>query len=122
MAERLPRLQAQLLHLVTREMVYDHDHLIAMGKHSALPRVVQFLCGLSNRQLRQRLDPNDLKLPMTRADIGSFLNLAEETVCRVLLRLQRDGVLGISGKRVRILDHDRLVALCEEPEKCLAQA
>jgi CRP/FNR family transcriptional regulator len=117
LTQRLPALQAQLLHLLTREMVYDHDHLIAMGKHSALPRVVQFLCGLSNRQLRQRLDPNDLLLPMTRADIGNFLNLAEETVCRVLLRLQRDGVLGIGGKRVRILDHDRLFALCEEPDQ-----
>jgi len=117
LTQRLPALQAQLLHLLTREMVYDHDHMIAMGKHSALPRVVQFLCGLSNRQLRQRLDPNDLQLPMTRADIGNFLNLAEETVCRVLLRLQRDGLLGISGKRVRILDHDRLFALCEESDE-----
>ncbi len=117
LAQHLPALQAQLLHLLTREMVHDHDHLIAMGKHSALPRrVVQFLCGLSNRQLRQRLDPNDLQLPMTRADIGNFLNLAEETVCRVLLRLQRDGLLDISGKRVRILDHDRLFGLCEEAD------
>ena len=116
LTQRLPALQAQLLHLLTREMVYDHDHLIAMGKHSALPRVVQFLCGLSNRQLRQRLDPDDLKLPMTRADVGNFLNLAEETVCRALLRLQRDGLLEISGKRVRILDHERLFALCEEDD------
>lgn len=122
LAEQVPALQAQFLHLLTREAVHDHDHLIAMGRHSARHRTVQFLCSLAKRRLRQHLDPNEILLPMTRADIGNFLNLAEETVCRVLARLQSEGILNLSGKRVQILDHPALTQLCEEPDERAGRA
>lgn len=114
LAERFPALQAQLMHMLTREMAHDHDHLMAMGQRAAMQRVVLFLRSLSQRRMRQRLDPDDVQLPMTRAEIGNFLNLAEETVCRTLTRLQRDGVLAISGKKVRIHDQAALIRLCHE--------
>jgi CRP/FNR family transcriptional regulator len=114
LAGRFPALQAQLMHMMTREMVHDHDHLVAMSQRTASQRVVLFLRSLSQRRMRQRLDPDELQLPMTRADIGNFLNLAEETVCRTLTRLQRDGVLTITGKKIRIRDQATLSRLCHE--------
>ncbi len=117
LADRVPALQQQFLHMLTRETVHDQDHLVAMGKHTAMHRVVQFLVSLSQRRMRQHLDPHEILLPMTRADIGNFLNLAEETVCRALTRLQHDGVLTLSGKRLQITDHAALMRLCAEQDE-----
>jgi CRP/FNR family transcriptional regulator len=46
----------------------------------------------------------ELVLPMSREEIGRFLGLALETVSRGFSRLQEDGVIAVSGRRVRILD------------------
>jgi CRP/FNR family transcriptional regulator len=46
----------------------------------------------------------ELVLPMSREEIGRFLGLALETVSRGFSRLQEDGVIAVSGRRVEILD------------------
>ena len=39
-----------------------------------------------------------LRLPMSRLEIGQYLGYAEETVCRSMRRLQRQGELQVSGR------------------------
>lgn len=41
-----------------------------------------------------------IQLPMGRADIGQHLGFAEETICRALRRLARDGTLLVRGRTV----------------------
>jgi CRP/FNR family transcriptional regulator, anaerobic regulatory protein len=113
LCERMPSLQQQLLRLMVHEMTYDQDHLIAMGQHTALKRVVQFLRNLAARCTHKHLDPAHLQLPMTRSDIGNYLGLAEETVCRTLKGLEREGLIQIRGKKLKILDLSALTTLAQ---------
>jgi CRP-like cAMP-binding protein len=39
-----------------------------------------------------------LRLPMSRLEIGQYLGYAEETVCRSMRRLQRQGEIEVSGR------------------------
>ena len=70
-----------------------------------------FLHGLSERSRGLGLDPLLLHLPMSRADIGSYLSLVIETVSRTLSRFQEDGVIAVKGRQVRLLQPDRIEAM-----------
>lgn len=112
-----PELQSGLMRLVGRETVIDHDHLTAMGRRDARARVALLLRSLVERRLRLQLEADEIRLPMSREDLGNYLGLAEETVSRSLTRMQRDGVIRVSRKLVRILDHAALARLCGETEE-----
>jgi CRP/FNR family transcriptional regulator len=48
---------------------------------------------------------------MTREDIGSYLGLRLETICRAIANLRDHSIVRISGRAVEILDLKRLHAL-----------
>lgn len=115
-----PELQGGLMRLVGRETVIDHDHLTAMGRRDARARVALVLRSLVERRVRLGLQPDEIRLPMSREDLGNYLGLAEETVSRSLTRMHRDGVIRVSRRLVWILDHDALARLCGDGEDAAA--
>lgn len=67
----------------------------------AVERVAAFIENYTQRaQLPVREDP--FKLPLTRADIGSYLGLAPETVVRALGHLSQAQRLAVRGRTVRL--------------------
>ena len=65
----------------------------------AIERVAAFIEDFARRM---RVSDASLLLPMTRAEIGSHLGLAEETVVRALAQLQRSGRLEVKGRSVTL--------------------
>lgn len=49
-----------------------------------------------------------IQLPMARHDIASYLGMTLETVSRSFSALQRDGLIAVQGRTVRLLEPDRL--------------
>jgi len=98
--------------MLGRESVIDHDHLAALGRRDAVQRVALLLRSLSERRQRLRLAADIIELPMSRDDLGNYLGLAEETVSRSLTRLQRDGMIAVSRRTIRLLEQAALARLC----------
>ena len=73
--------------------------------------------GLGERLRHVGLSPTDIRLPMSREDIASFLGLALETVSRGFGRLQDDGVIAVHGRRVEILDMEELLRLAQHGQE-----
>lgn len=101
-AARLPVLQRQLLRIVGQSGRNDQDHLEILIRRQAGERIAMFLHGLRERYRQAGQDPDLLQLPMSREDIGRYLGLALETVSRGFARLQDEGVIGVTGRRVEI--------------------
>ncbi|HEX6265774.1 MAG TPA: helix-turn-helix domain-containing protein, partial [Burkholderiales bacterium] len=74
------------------------------GSMSAEARLAAFLVNLSMRFERRGYSPSELVLRMTREEIGSYLGLKLETVSRLFTKFQKDALLEVQGKHVRILD------------------
>lgn len=110
LARQLPSLQTHLFHLLGREIRSDHQLLQLIAGQSADRRLATFLLSLSQRQQRQRLSGDHLRLPMSRSDLANHLGLALETVSRQLRRFQDEQLLVVSGKRIDICDMSRLHA------------
>lgn len=106
--KEVPSLQHDLACIMSREIRRDQGMMMMIGSTSAEQRLARFLLNLRERLLKRGIDGDQLRLPMTRQDIGNYLGLAFETVSRQLAHLQEIGMLHIDNKNIRLLDIDGL--------------
>ncbi|MGR9092906.1 MAG: Crp/Fnr family transcriptional regulator [Gammaproteobacteria bacterium] len=81
---------------------------IRLDHMNADQRVADFIIELSNRMAALGREPDDLTLPMSRYDIGSYLGLAPETVSRTLGRFADRGFVAVKGKSLQLFDRQAL--------------
>jgi CRP/FNR family nitrogen fixation transcriptional regulator len=81
------------------ELRHAEDHMLLLGRKTAMERVATFLLEMDRRLAVAGL----MALPMCRRDIGDYLGLTLETVSRALSQLHTQGVLGFSGARQIVL-------------------
>lgn len=101
-AQRVPALGHQLMRLMSREITSKEQQLLVLGDHSPERRVALLLQDLSERFAHRGFSATEFNLPMSRQDIAAYLRLAPETVSRALGKLQREGLLVVNGRLVRI--------------------
>jgi len=103
MSREVPSLQRHLHSVLAREIVRDHGVMMLLGSMRAEERIAAFLLNLSKRFLRRGYSSSDFHLRMTREELGSYLGLKLETVSRLLSQFQKDGLIEVNQKHVRIL-------------------
>ena len=81
------------------DLKHAEDHMLLLGRKTAMERVATFLLEMDGRLAVAGL----MALPMCRRDIGDYLGLTLETVSRTLSQLRTQGVLGFSGVRQIVL-------------------
>lgn len=113
-ASGIPSLHRQLLRVISREIVIEHEHVMMMSSRPAIERVALFVQVLAQREARRGRSPNLLTLAMPRADIASYLALANETVSRMLSKLEKHGLIRIAHRRLEILDPEGLIEISGE--------
>lgn len=91
-------LQQILAHALTG-IQRTQDHVVLLGRKSALEKVASFVLELAGPRPGKR----PVALPMTRQDIADYLGLTLETVSRTFSQLERDGLIQLSGARQVIL-------------------
>jgi CRP/FNR family nitrogen fixation transcriptional regulator len=90
--------------LVAKSLEHVENHLLLLGRQSALERVAAFLVEMDRRWGK----PAVMALPMNRRDIADYLGLTIETVARAMSSLRHEGILSFLGKSQReIVLHDR---------------
>jgi CRP/FNR family transcriptional regulator len=104
MAHDYPQLQRRLHSVLSREIVRDHGVMMLLGSMRAEERLAAFLSNLSKRFVRRGYSPSDFHLRMTREEIGSYLGLKLETVSRLFSQFQKEGLIEVEQKHVRIVD------------------
>ncbi len=103
-AARVPALQHQLMRLMSQEIASKEQQLLVLGDHSPERRLALLLLDFSQRFAHRGFSPSAFNLPMSRQDIAAYLRLAAETVSRAVGKLQRDGLVQVDGRLVRIAD------------------
>lgn len=108
---RVPTMRRQLVRVMSREL-NDAQERLADARHAGAPATFAgFLLDLSDRLRRRGLETRCFMLPMSRGEIASYLGLTQETVSRVIARLQQDGMIAIHAREVRIVDEPAMRAL-----------
>jgi CRP/FNR family nitrogen fixation transcriptional regulator len=99
-----------LLSLTTRSLQHAENHMLLLGRKTALERVAAFLLEMDRRLKATQV----LALPMCRRDIADYLGLTIETVSRALSSLQEQGILaflGMNQRQIVLLDRQKLASL-----------
>jgi CRP/FNR family nitrogen fixation transcriptional regulator len=78
------------------------QHMVLLGRKTASERIASFLLEMAERTDLGRTSTIDL--PMSRSDMGDYLGMTIETVCRRLTRLRLEGTIAIDGTKITIRD------------------
>lgn len=104
----VPELQNQMFRLMSRELTYENELLLTIGKKNAEERLATFLITLSSRFQRLGYSSREIKLSMSRQEIANYLGLTIETVSRIMSRFQREDLISLNRKQVHIRNMDAL--------------
>jgi CRP/FNR family transcriptional regulator, nitrogen fixation regulation protein len=85
---------------------HAEDHMLLLGRKTAIEKVATFLLEMDRRLTKAGL----MALPMCRRDIGDYLGLTLETVSRALSMLSDQGVLAFSSARQIVLRNRQRLA------------
>jgi len=104
-----PELQKHLLHLISQQL--------NIGSYVNLPtaeqRFTAFLMDLAQRLTPGKNKSEFITLPMSRQDIGNYLNLTAETISRLFSRLRKNRIVAIKDKMIHFLSHEKLQLIAE---------
>ncbi len=89
--------------MTASDLRHAEDHMLLLGRKTALERVATFLLEMD----RRLAVTGTMALPMCRRDIADYLGLTLETISRALSQLHSEGVLDFSGARQIILRNRR---------------
>ncbi|WP_262265748.1 helix-turn-helix domain-containing protein [Microvirga yunnanensis] len=103
MGEGAEQLRALLMTRIFEEMSAAQQHIVVLGQLGAEERVAHFLVSATCRTGANLKRPVVVELPMTRQDIADYLGLTVETVCRVLSKFKRDGLIAPEGRHMLVL-------------------
>lgn len=109
-----PQLASTLFQLFACETAILAEHLITVGRRSALERVAHLLLELFFRlRLIGLADERSYRLPLTQEMISDALGLSIPYVNRVLQQLRHDGLVTIKDQLVVIENMEELSALAD---------
>jgi len=91
------------------------NHLVILGRQSALERTASFLVQLMDR--KQGTANNILEIPMTRQDIADYLGLTIETVCRMLTKLKQLAIIDTPDRHTIAVGKPAALRRASQPEE-----
>lgn len=109
-----PRVAAKIFWSFACDAAIYAEHLVVVGRRSALERVAHFLLELLTRlQVVGLADHGSFRLPISQETIGDALGLSQAYVNRVVRQLSDDGLVTFSEHKVTIHDVEALSTLAD---------
>jgi CRP-like cAMP-binding protein len=120
--DRHPRLAAAIFWSFACEAAMYAEHLIDVGRRSALERVAHFLLELLTRlKIIGLADERSFRMPLTQELIADALGLSVPHVNRTLRQLRDDELVSIERNIVIVKDVEALSALADFDKSYLGQ-
>lgn len=108
LCEKSPAFRRAFFSRLSAGILRNENFLVTMGTRDAYERLAAFLVTLVEYFGDHGYSRVEFVLPMSRADIADYLNLAVETVSRLFSRLQTEHCVQIKRSAVSVMDLDAL--------------
>ena len=107
--------RAELFSNLRHDLWAAQNHLVILGRQSAMERVASFLVQTMERS--KQADKTTIEVPMTRQDIADYLGLTIETVCRMLTKLKTSGIVAIPNRHEIVVRNLAALRRAARPEE-----
>ena len=114
--QQLPAFGKHFMSLMSKEIAYEHERMLMLGKRIGDARVANLLINIASRFHARGFSATQFNLSMSRQDIANYLGLTLETVSRCIGHLRDEKVLEVDGRYFHILDMPNLARLAGMPE------
>lgn len=105
-----PQLGVKFLEHTARALGEAEERLFQIAALSVRTRIIHLLVLLRDRYGTTTSDGTlFVELPMTRRDLAEMIGARPESVSRALRDIQKEGLLDMSGRTVRVNQVDRLI-------------
>ena len=124
MLEANARVAMRLAEMNARYMAICQTHLLCTGRKPAKERLAFLFLELHQRlrQLHGGDDNEGVEFPLAQEEIGDAIGLTNVHVSRTLQELKQDGLVRMAGKRLYILDQQRMQQLAEFDPSVVAES
>ena len=99
----------ELLQIACKELGEANDYITDIAQKTVRERLAEVLI-----HLRKDFDldkDNYLNITLTREELANMVGTATESVIRLLSEFKQDGLIGLTGRRIRILDEKTLIKI-----------
>ena len=104
-ASNHPDLAAAVAEALSVALEQSGQRMLVLGHLRSTERVAHFLAEIDTRYRNGAVSSGPLSLKMNRTEIGDYLGLTIETVCRAIGKLKDRGVISLMGSdEVIVLD------------------
>jgi len=103
-------LAMRLIHAVNAQLAQSRSLMEVLGQRCAASKIASFILLMTPKSAQGNCR---FSLPFSRMGMASLLGLSEETVCRLMADMKRQGAIYAPRGKVEIRDWDRLHAIAE---------
>lgn len=103
-------LAMRLIEALNSQLAHSRALMEVLGHKCAAAKIASFILLMTPKSKKSN---GGFALPFSRLEIASLLGLSEETVCRLMANMKREGAIHAPRGRIEIRDWDRLHAIAE---------
>jgi CRP/FNR family transcriptional regulator len=107
-------LAMRLIQAMNNQLAHSRALMEVLGHKCAASKIASFILLMTPKS---RNGNGGFSLPFSRLEIASLLGLTEETVCRLMANMKREGAIHAPRGRIEIRDWDRLHAIADGKSK-----
>lgn len=100
-----------LIGLTAEKLARCRKHALDLAVHSTQERLLGFLLSLAEQQTSPQDVERVIRLPTSKREIASYLNMAQSQLSRNLSLLMERDLIEISAREIRIINLNRLRSL-----------
>ncbi|GMT50065.1 MAG: Crp/Fnr family transcriptional regulator [bacterium] len=106
-----PEIALSILEIYSDKLFYLLGQLEGIALKDVRHRIVQYICSLLPKQSCRSDGKIDIYLPASQTEVASKIGTAREQLSRVLSKLSHDGIIALDGRKITILDMERLKSI-----------
>ena len=107
-------LAMRLIEALNAQLAHSRALMEVLGHKCAAAKIASFILLMTPKSKKSN---GGFALPFSRLEIASLLGLSEETVCRLMANMKREGAIHAPRGRIEIRDWDRLHAIADGKAK-----
>ena len=107
-------LAMRLIEALNSQLAHSRALMEVLGHKCAAAKIASFILLMTPKSKKSN---GGFALPFSRLEIASLLGLSEETVCRLMANMKREGAIHAPRGHIEIRDWDRLHAIADGKKK-----
>lgn len=108
MVDKSKTLSKKIIELLSHNLSFAEDQIVNIAQKSVRERVAETIL-LLRETYGYEADNATLNLTLTRDDIANLVGTATESVIRMLSEFNKEGLVELKGKKIKILDQVKLL-------------